>query len=114
LSHVTELSAALWKGFAAGTVTETEAEELSLVIEARKAVGATQKSADGVRQLGSTNSPARKPQRPPVRSVAIERRRRWAAAGRMPPKIACHFTLGEQAALAVIAVEVTKRGPAAS
>jgi hypothetical protein len=28
----------------------------------------------------------------------------------MPPKIACHFTLGEQAALAVIAVEVTKRG----
>src|SRR5215210_3520349 len=28
----------------------------------------------------------------------------------MPPKIACHFTPGEQAALAVIAVEVTKRG----
>ena len=27
----------------------------------------------------------------------------------MPPKIASHFTLGEQAALAVVAVEVTKR-----
>src|SRR6195952_1980378 len=103
-----ELSAALWKGFAAGTVTETEAEELSLAIEARKAVGATQKPAGGVRQLGST-FPARKLQRPPVRSVAVERRRRWAAAGRMPPKIAAHLTLGEQAALAVVAVEVAKR-----
>src|SRR6195952_152405 len=103
-----ELSAALWKGFAAGTVTETEAEELSLAIEARKAIGATQKPAGGVRQLGSS-FPARRPQRLPVRSVAIERRRRWAAAGRMPPKLAAHFTLGEQAALAVVAVEVTKR-----
>src|ERR1700712_4067093 len=103
-----ELSAALWKGFAAGTVTETEAEELSLAIEARKAIGATQSPASDVRQLGRT-IPARKPQRPPVRSVAIERRRCWAAAGRMPPKIAAHFTLGEQAALAVVAVEVTKR-----
>ena len=28
----------------------------------------------------------------------------------MPPKIASHFTLGEQAALAVVAVEITKRG----
>src|SRR3954466_11601442 len=104
-----ELSAALWKAFGAGAVTEAEAEELSLAIEARKAIGAAQKPAGGVRQLGST-FPARKPQRPPVRSVAVERRRRWAAAGRMPPKIAAQFTLGEQAALAVIAVEITKRG----
>jgi hypothetical protein len=28
----------------------------------------------------------------------------------MPPKIASHFTVGEQAALAVVAVEITKRG----
>lgn len=32
-----------------------------------------------------------------------------AAVGRMPPAVACKFTQGEQAALAVIAVEVTKR-----
>lgn len=104
-----QLSAALWKAFGAGAVTEAQAEELSLLIEARKAVGSAQSPAGGLRQLGST-FPARKPQRPPVRSVAIERRRRWAAAGRMPPKIADKFTPGEQAALAVVAFEVTKRG----
>jgi Bacterial regulatory proteins, gntR family len=103
-----ELSAALWKAFSAGAVTEAEAEELSLAIEARKAAGATQKPAGGFQRSRAT-FPARKLQRPPVRSVAIERRRCWAAAGRMPPKIASHFTLGEQAALAVVAVEVAKR-----
>ena len=82
-----ELSAALWKAFGAGAVTEAQAEELSLAIEARKAVGATQSPAGGF-QRGRATFPTRKLQRPPVRSVAIERRRRWAAAGRMPPKIA--------------------------
>ena len=72
--RLSELSAALWKGFAAGTVTETEAEELSLAIEARKAVGATQSPA-GRFQRGRATFPARKLQRPPVRSVAVERRR---------------------------------------
>ena len=55
--RLTELSAALWKAFGAGAVTEAEAEDLSLAIEARKATGATQKPAGGVRQLGSTSFP---------------------------------------------------------
>ena len=98
----------LWRAFGAGQVSEAEAEALSVLIEARKAVGSTQWPVGGLRQFGSA-FPTRKPQRPPERSVAIERRRRWAAAGRMPPAIACKFSPGEQAALAVIAVEVTKR-----
>jgi hypothetical protein len=102
-----ELSAALWKAFSAGAVTE--GEELTLAIEARKVTGATQKPAGGFQRSRAT-CPNREPQRPLVRSVAVERRRRWAAGGRMPPKIASHFTLGEQAALAVVAVEVAKRG----
>ena len=56
--RLSELSAALWKGFAAGAVTEAEAEDLSNLIEARKAVGAPQKPAGGVRQLGSSFLPA--------------------------------------------------------
>ena len=40
----------------------------------------------------------------------MERRRRWAASGRLPPAIAARFTLAEQAVLAVVAVEFTKRG----
>ena len=102
-----DLSKALWQAFADGAVSEAEAEALSGLIEARRAVGKSATVAhSGLadRFLGS-----RKLQRPPVRSVAVERRRRWAAAGRMPPAIAAHFTTGEQAALAVVAVEVVKR-----
>ena len=40
----------------------------------------------------------------------MERRRRWAASGRLPPAIAARFTLAEQAVLAEVAVEVAKRG----
>ena len=40
----------------------------------------------------------------------VERRRSWAAAGRLPPQIASRFTLAEQAVLAVVALEVVKRG----
>src|SRR3982751_6706236 len=40
----------------------------------------------------------------------MERRRRWAASGALPPALAARFTLGEQAALAVVAAEHRKRG----
>jgi len=40
----------------------------------------------------------------------MERRRRWAASGCLPPALAARFTLGEQAALAVVAAEHRKRG----
>ena len=46
----------------------------------------------------------------PRTDTSMERRRRWAASGRLPPGIAAQFTLAEQAALAVVAVEVAKRG----
>ncbi|WP_336490922.1 hypothetical protein [Methylobacterium nigriterrae] len=104
-----ELSAALWKEFSAGAVTEGEAEEICALIEARRGVGISPRGTakSDAPQRGAPI--VRKVQRSPVRSVAVERRRRWAAAGRMPPRIAAHFTTGEQAALAVVAVEVTKR-----
>src|SRR4051812_24816163 len=111
--RLSDLSKTLWQGFSAGAVTEAEAEEISLLIEARRSVSTSRhnaSTASSFQRGGGAAIPARKPQRPPVRSVAVERRRCWAAAGRMPPRIASHFTMGEQAALAVIAVEVSKRG----
>ena len=90
------VSAALWKAFGAGQVTEAEAEGLANLIEAK----ALQTAA-----------------RPPLRKVvgarprtdaSLERRRRWAASGRLPPNLASHFTTAEVAVLAVIAVEVAK------
>jgi Bacterial regulatory proteins, gntR family len=90
------VASAVWRAFGAGLVTEDEAGELQAAIDARNAL--------------PTAAPRRRAPPRPNPSASMERRRRWAAAGRMPPKIASHFTLGEQAALAVVAVEVTKRG----
>src|SRR5918997_1062512 len=64
----------------------------------RKAVKAPQEPVQ--RRSGSR---ARSP-------ASMERRRSWAAAGRLPPRLACRFTLAEVAVLAVVAAEVAKRG----
>src|SRR5215203_6344982 len=92
------VSALLWKAYAAGQVTEAEASALSEDIEARKVLPAAQKPAQ--RRFGS------RPRSP----ASMERRRRWAAAGALPPALASRFTLAEQAVLAVIAAENRKRG----
>ena len=41
----------------------------------------------------------------------MERRRRWASSGAMPPALASRFTLAEQAVLGVIAAEVVRHSP---
>src|SRR5918997_5180029 len=88
----------LWKAYAAGTVTEAEASELSELIETRKAVPAEPKPAP--RRVGSR----------PRSSESMERRRKWAASGRLPPQIQSRFTLAESAVLSVIAAEVAGKG----
>src|SRR4051794_3208820 len=88
----------LWRAYAAGQITETEASALSEAIEARKAIPATSKPAQ--RRAGSR----------PRTGASMERRRRWAASGCLPPAVAARFTLAEQAALAVVAAEHRKRG----
>ena len=40
----------------------------------------------------------------------MERRRRWAASGRLPPGLAARFTLAEQVVLALVAAEVARQG----
>src|SRR3954447_19953995 len=92
------VSALLWKAYAAGQVTEDQATDLSALIETRKALPAPRKPAQ--RRFGSRpRSPAH-----------MERRRRWAASGALPPALAARFTLAETAVLAVVAAEHRKRG----
>src|SRR5215211_1307400 len=95
LARVAQL---LWKAFAAGQVSEAEAQALSNLIEARRALPALQKPTQ--RRLGS------RPRSP----ASMERRRRWAASGCLPPALAARFTLAETAVLAVLAAEVLKHG----
>lgn len=54
--------------------------------------------------------PRRKHQRPPERSVAIERRRRLAASGPMPPALTARFTTSEAAVLRIVGDECRDRG----
>ena len=45
----------------------------------------------------------------PRADASMERRRRWAASGRLPPGLAARFTLAEQAVLALVAAETARR-----
>src|SRR3954471_4140712 len=83
LARVAQL---LWKAYAAGQVSEAEAQSLSEVIEARRAVEAAARPVQR-RLIGS------RPRTP----ASLDRRRRWAASGALPPALASRFTLAETA-----------------
>ena len=122
------VTALLWRAYGEGKVTEAEAESLSGLIEARTDAPKPSRSLSGPQVLrspdpgGATN--AKKPStasdrlgsppRPSVGSrprtdASMERRRRWAASGRLPPGLAVRFTLAEQAVLALVAAEAVRR-----
>lgn len=92
-----QVSAYLWRAYAEGQITETEAEALSAEIERRQAVPAAPSPR---RHVGS------RPRTP----ESLARRRRWATAGHLPPRIAANYTMSEIAVLAVVAAEVRQHG----
>src|SRR3982751_3187353 len=83
--ELTKVSALLWTAYAAGQVSEAEASALSEAIELRRALPAAQKP---VRRLFGSR---------PRSGASVERRRRWASSGWLPPPLAARFTLAEQA-----------------
>src|SRR3954469_25883316 len=95
LARVAQL---LWRAYEAGQITEDEASALSEAIEAKRAIPAPQKPAQ--QRLGSR----------PRTDASLERRRRWAASGALPPALASRFTLAEHAVLAVVAAEHVRHG----
>src|SRR4029079_18803349 len=80
-------------------VSEAEASALSEAIELKRAIPAAEKPVQ--RRFGS------RPKGPPA---SLERRRRWAASGALPPALASRFTTAETAVLAVVAAEHQKHG----
>ena len=96
--RLAELSAAVWKGYACGAVTEDEAQALAEEIAARKAI--PPRPAEPRRRVGS------RPRSP----EAMERRRRWTGSGWLPPQLTARFTMAETAVLSTIAAEVARRG----
>jgi hypothetical protein len=88
------LAGIVWKGWGAGALGDSEAQELAEAIESPAAKAATS------RCCGSR----------PRSSESLERRRRWCASGKLPPQLAARFTQAERSVLAVIAAEAMKRG----
>lgn len=121
------VTAALWRAYGEGKISEAEAEALSSLIEARTTRAPPWVGNDRVEGI-----PSNHPEIPgglsepgkshaaraklsnvgsrPRTDASMERRRRWAASGRLPPGLAAQFTLAEQAVLALVAAEVARRG----
>ena len=116
------VTALLWRAYGDGKVTEAEAESLSGLIDARRSSAGGQKSGQSsnptaTADAGLALSPPNRSGSPggavgsrPRTDASMERRRRWAASGRLPPGLVARFTLAEQAVLALVAVEVARRG----
>ena len=117
------VASAMWKAFGEGHLTEAEAEALSALIEARQAKSETvshlrsRVSEDGSGIPGFGDTPQDRQRSPrtgtgsrPRTDASLERRRRWAASGRLPPALASRFTVAEQAVLSLVAAETARKG----
>ena len=119
------VSSALWRAYAEGHVSEAEAETLSVLINVRQLTQVRPAGSDTERQLNQTrilatrqpDTPQDRQNRPrtgtgsrPRTDASLERRRRWAASGRLPPALAAKFSLAEQSALSIVAAETARRG----
>ncbi|GJE36047.1 MULTISPECIES: helix-turn-helix domain-containing protein [Methylobacteriaceae] len=117
-----QVTALLWRAYGDGRITEVEAEGLSGLIEARTLAASGSRAGQTQNPTGTSAAEVGDPSKTLVgrsrRSVgsrprtagSMERRRRWAASGRMPLAIAARFTQAEQAVLAIVAAETARRG----
>ncbi len=110
MTRLDDLSRAIWQGWGANAVTDDQAQELASLIHARKLIMRGEVKPVGIPQGRPSIFPPRRLQRAPIRSVAIARRRHLAASGPLPPSLACKFTVGELAALRIVADEVREKG----
>jgi len=116
---IDNLSRQLWAAHAAGHLLDGEAQELAERLHQRRQPPAEAQGAlfpiPGTsealnRKRAWTAFPERVEQRSPDRRASIERRRRLAASGPMPPAMACRFTVGELAVLRIVGDEVAQHG----
>lgn len=120
LARLEGFARSVWEDWAEGRLTDAQAQSLAESIEARRAAvrgldivaARTPDVAAAAKARGQASYfPAkRKAAISPDRRVSIERRRTLAASGPMPPQLACRFTVGELAALRIVADDVRDKG----
>ncbi|MFC6743597.1 helix-turn-helix domain-containing protein [Methylobacterium tardum] len=115
------VTALLWRAYGEGKVTEAEAEALSGLIEGRTLSGSRPRAGQSPNPTGTSDGEGTAEPRTlvqvarrtvgsrPRTDASMERRRRWAASGRLPPGLAARFTLAEQAVLSLVAAETVRR-----
>lgn len=116
-----KVTALLWRAYGEGQITEAEAEALSVLIEGRILSESSPRSGQSPNPRGTDGGQGTADPRTLVQAArravgsrprtdaSMERRRRWAASGRLPPGLAARFTLAEQAVLSLVAAEVARR-----
>ncbi|MGU3467762.1 helix-turn-helix domain-containing protein [Methylobacterium sp. C33D] len=126
LDKLAAVASAMAQAYGAGGLTDDEYEQLDGLLAARRRVGQANPArgrtlAAACAQVLPSMAPApamdataRRPHHGtgsrPRKPESMGRRRHWAAAGFLPPKLAAGFTLGEQAVLAVLGKHIAARG----
>jgi hypothetical protein len=114
LAHVDELARDLWQAYGAGKLTDGDAESLATRIEDRRREirpqDRTAVRAPSVPRIAASFFPAKRRSVSPDRVASMERRRRLAASGPMPPALASHYTTGQMAVFRIVADAVRQHG----
>ena len=110
LARCDEISRTLWQAHAAGQIEDNDAQKLAERLEAVRKGLRTSVATVGAVLARRSNFPTRRLQRTPERSASVERQRRLAASGPMPPALAARFTPAQLAVLKIITDEVAARG----
>jgi hypothetical protein len=104
--QLNELGREVWAAWSAGTLTDAEAQEAAERIQARRVLAPVPIAPPERPSV----FPKHRTQRSPDRQRSIERRRRLAASGPMPPQLAAHFTTSELAVLRIVGDECRRHG----
>jgi len=117
--QIDQLSRQLWQAHAAGQIPDNQAQTLAERLHLLRNRGSAAQGAlfpdqrpDTLakRQNAPTGFLRRFEQRSPDRQASIQRRRRLAASGPMPPAMAAAYTVGELAVLRIVGDEVAAKG----
>ena len=112
-AQLDDLSRKIWQAHAAETVTDAEAQGLAETPHTRRGAIREAVAPIGI-PLGRVSLfPAKRLQWAPERSLAIERRRRLARSGPMPPALASRFTTGQLSVLRIVGDEIARNGACA-
>ena len=114
LASVDDIARGLWRSYAAGAIADADAELVAARIEeARRRirpVDTVALRAPAVPRLRSSFPPRRRHCVSPDRLASMDRRRRLAYSGPLPPALASRFTTGHLAVLRIVGDEVRLRG----